>query len=324
MMRDCVLALDVGGTFIKGAAVWGNGEVAKETLLYRNTNAQGARDAVLDQLHAAVKELAVRAKAVAGEDGIRVQGIGLAFPGPFDYESGISYLQGLGKFDALYGVNVRDELADRADHDPKLVRMGFRSGRIFMENDAYLFARGEAVYGAAASYKRAVCMTLGTGFGTGFILDGAVIREGDGVPANGWLYNASWADGIVDDCISRRGMLHCARSLGFDVDTLDVKELAALAESGERSACALFEHFGHTLGAVLVRYTRAFNPEAYVLGGQIANASPLFVPALACELERGAINAVITKSPDTLLSTFRGIKDYVFGQYRSSGEKGGA
>lgn len=78
-MRDCVLALDVGGTFIKGAAVWGNGEVAKETLLYRNTNAQGARDAVLDQLHAAVKELAVRAKAVAGEDGIRVQGIGLAF-----------------------------------------------------------------------------------------------------------------------------------------------------------------------------------------------------------------------------------------------------
>lgn len=94
----------------------------------------------------------------------RVRNVGLAFPGPFDYERGISLIQGVRKFDRLYGLDVTESLLAR------LEGAGVEECRYV--NDAAAFALGECFCGAASGAGRVMALTLGTGFGSGFVAAG--------------------------------------------------------------------------------------------------------------------------------------------------------
>ena len=91
----------------------------------------------------------------------QVRNVGLAFPGPFDYERGISLIQGVRKFDRLYGLDVTESLLAR------LEGAGVEECRYV--NDAAAFALGECFCGAASGAGRVMALTLGTGFGSGFV-----------------------------------------------------------------------------------------------------------------------------------------------------------
>jgi glucokinase len=196
-------------------------------------------------------------------------GVGIGFPGPFDYEAGVCLVEGVEKFGSIYGVNLRQALRarlDRLDH-PVLFR-----------NDAEAAIVGESCYGAGRPYRRLVGITLGTGCGSAFIVDGQPVTSGDGVPPNGWLYPLSFRGMRADDIFSRRGLEDRLRAAG--AASYDVREAAGAARAGNAQARQVFEAFGEELGVFLHPFTAAFHADALIVLGRIAGAIDLFGPAL--------------------------------------------
>jgi glucokinase len=191
--------------------------------------------------------------------------LGVAAPGPFDYENGICMVRGLGKLEALFGVVLRDELARALQLDPAGIR--------FL-NDAEAFLLGESVAGAARGHDRAVGVTLGTGLGSAFLADGEIVRAGEGVPPDGELHVVPFRGGFVEDAISGRAIR--AR---FDGRT-GTAEIAARADAGDIRAVAAFASLGVDLAEFLEPWLHAFRPTRVVVGGSIARAWRHFSAAL--------------------------------------------
>ncbi|TVX95941.1 ROK family protein [Cohnella terricola] len=302
MDRNLILAFDVGGTQIKAAAVIG-GEILEETISHYDSHA----DRSVEEIVAHFADIAVDLLAKAGENRPLIGGIGMAFPGPFDYDAGISYIRGLSKFEALYGIPFGERLEEAVRSHGKLVPRLSPSFGIRFENDASLFGLGEAGYGEANGCNRAVCLTIGTGLGSCFLENGLPVRHRDDVPDQGWLYNVPYQDKIADDWISRRGILHLASEMGLGPDGLDVHDYAKAALAGDRLAVKLFETFGRRMAAILASSLQAFTPDRIVIGGQISKSGILFVPAFKEELENAGVYTDVKLSNNTLNSTFRGI-----------------
>ncbi|HEY8896657.1 MAG TPA: ROK family protein, partial [Niastella sp.] len=98
-----------------------------------------------------------------------VTGVGFAMPGPFDYANGICLIKGFDKYEALYGLNIRQELA---------ARTGVPAEQIIFRNDADAFVDGEVYGGAGEGFSRALGLTLGTGLGSCLYVEGEITNAG--------------------------------------------------------------------------------------------------------------------------------------------------
>lgn len=101
---------------------------------------------------------------------------GVAMPDPFDYATGIARFRNVGKYEALDGVDVRAALLKLVPHEPTV---------FVFANDADAFILGEWVAGHGVGRARCVGVTLGTGLGTGWIVDGRVTTSEPGIPPLG-------------------------------------------------------------------------------------------------------------------------------------------
>lgn len=193
-------------------------------------------------------------------------GIGMAMPGPFDYENGVAWFKNVGKFEQLFGVNVREELITRLSlpHD----------FRIRFQNDAACFAIGESFTGQVSVHRRLLAITLGTGFGTTFIEDHSPVAGKYGIPDDGFLYHIAAGSSIADDQFSTRWFLKEYLRLTGNTIT-GVKELAHQAEHNALAA-GIFMDFGKALGEFLSPWLRGFDAGGLVIGGNISAAFPLF------------------------------------------------
>jgi len=216
-------------------------------------------------------------------------GIGFAMPGPFDYPNGISWIKGVQKFDALYGVNVGSELKQR---------LGLTENfRIRFENDAACFAIGESLQGRATDFERLLAITLGTGFGTTFIGNHLPVAGIDGVPEDGFLYHIPFRDSIADDYFSTRWFQKAyQKQTGKQVS--GVKELSEMALT-DALARGIFDTFGQNLGTFLSPWLKEFNAGCLVIGGNISAAFDFF----GVELLRAFQNANL--QVEVLISTLQ-------------------
>ncbi|SEO54562.1 ROK family protein [Paenibacillus sp. OV219] len=303
MSRDVILAFDVGGTQIKAAAMR-EGEIIASTVGHYDSRSELGADAIIAHFVAIAVD-------VLGREGLseeQIVGFGLAFPGPFDYEQGVCLIQGLGKFESLYGLNIGDMLDDAIRSHAQLSRRLSSKFHIVFENDAALFGLGEANNsGEALDVERAVCLTIGTGLGSCYLERGQLVKHRSGVPENGWLYAQPYGNRIADECISRRGVLQLAEEMGMELAGRDVRELADAAASGDAAAVQLFDHFGRRMAVILGPAFQAYEPNRIVLGGQISKSADLFAPAFKEGLLAQGIIAQVRVSTDTFASTFRGI-----------------
>jgi glucokinase len=101
MNKQLVIALDVGGSSVKSAVVAATSRI--EVAVSEHS---------IDSTASAAEVLETFATVITGhlENCTEVRGIGVAFPGPFDYEQGILLIQGQQKYDALYGLHVSASL----------------------------------------------------------------------------------------------------------------------------------------------------------------------------------------------------------------------
>ena len=113
------LLLDVGGTEIKGCVSDASGR--KTRIRKFPAHAQKSAEKILDNLAGICRKL-------AGETDGMIRGVGVAIPGPFDYEHGISRMQGLNKYDAIYGIPLEPEIRERV---PELKRAAEKGEEIF-------------------------------------------------------------------------------------------------------------------------------------------------------------------------------------------------
>ncbi|MFF2480953.1 ROK family protein [Paenibacillus sp. NPDC058071] len=308
MERNLILAFDVGGTQIKAAAVVG-GSIIEETISHYDSLASLSAERIIANFAEVAADIVRR----AGGEPLPIGGLGMAFPGPFDYEHGISLIQGLGKFESLYGLSVEKLLLEAVRTHEELAGRLTSSFAVKFENDAALFGLGEAGYGEARGCERVTCLTIGTGLGSCFLVDGQLIKSGPDVPDQGWLYNVPYQGKVADDWISKRGVLQLAVETALRPEGLDVREYAMMALSGDRHAAELFETFGRRMAAILAPSLRLFSSDCIVIGGQISKSGSLFVPVFTEELAKAGVHTDVRLSGNTLYSTFKGIYDFVLG-----------
>ena len=220
-MQEVYLCLDVGGTEIKAAPLDKRGNFLAPV---RHFPAMAGADR-----QTLLENFGWIFSSICPENAVPIE-IDLAFPGPFDYKNGICLLQGLDKYDALYGCNLRRAFSEIS---------GLPEQRIQFINDAAAFALGEMTFGQATQAGRALFVAVGTGCGSAFGVNGFLAEEGTpGVPPNGYFYNAPFRDSCVDDYISRRGLEKLSgEMLGVP---LDGRALAERIAAGDERAKACF------------------------------------------------------------------------------------
>lgn len=269
-----VLAYDVGGSHIS-AALCSESDLSLGPVVKAALPEAHSAQAFLDVL----THLATQAGANSS-----TKGAGFAMPGPFDYAEGVSWMKH--KMPYLYGVSLRQALAERMHWNPAQVQ--------FL-NDAAAYLQGEVGAGAARGVARVVGITLGTGIGSGYAVNGRLVTSGTGVPPGGEIWNVPFEGGIVEDLISTRSIKE--RYLERTGKERDVAEIAAAALS-DRAAVEIFEDFGRDLGRALRILLRDFAPDVVVLGGGIARSSQLFLPGAQRELGSTALELRIAQLGD--------------------------
>jgi len=262
--QDClrVIALDIGGSSIKSAAIAPAGHLAGQPMT-TPIDSQADADTILRTFAGAIRQHLAEVGASS------LLGVAIGCPGPFDYQAGISYIKGVAKYESIYGVNVRVGLRGH---------LGLPALPILFRNDAEAAIVGEALYGAGGPYRRLIGVTLGTGFGSAFVVGGASVAAGAGVPPNGWLYNVPFRGVPADEIFSTRGLT--ARLLKIGAAHATIADSAESARQGSAQVRQAFAEFGDDLGAFLAPYAVAFGAEAILVLGGIARAFDLFGPAL--------------------------------------------
>jgi glucokinase len=248
-----VPVLEVGGTHVSAALVdpegWRVGEVTRDDL-----DADAPGSALLERFCRAAGALRARSGSVWG----------VAMPDPFDYERGIGQFEGVGKFTGLRGVDVGDALAGRL------------RGRMAFLNDADAFLLGEWAAGAARGTHRCVGITLGTGIGSAWLVDGVIVDPG--TPPGGRLHRMTVGGLPLEDVVSRRAIRRAYADAGGD-PAADVREIADAASGGSRVARRVLDAAMTALGRVVGRCAAGFRADVLVIGGSMSASWELFEPA---------------------------------------------
>ena len=226
--------------------------------------------------------------------------ISFAFPGPADYRNGVigGFLPNFPSF--RDGVALGPMLEEH---------FGIP---VFINNDADLFAYGEAMGGAlprinrmleeagsAKRYRNLLGFTFGTGFGFGFVMDGR-LNLGDNSCVEAFcLKHRDHPEFIVEDGIAIRAVKRVYRELSGDERELEPKDIYNIAEGNlEGNAEAAKEAFatqGRVAGDAMATAVTLMDG-VIVIGGGLAGASKYFMPALLEEMR----SKIKTMSGDSL------------------------
>jgi glucokinase len=257
-MRDAMVpVLEVGGTHVTAAMVDTDDWTVEETdRIHLDSNADAEH--ILGTFVDACSMLPT----------IEGASWGVAMPDPFDYRNGIATFRDVGKFDAIYGIDVGTVLAERLPRRP---------ARIVFLNDADAFILGEWTRGAAAGHSRCVGITLGTGLGSGWLVDGRITDSEPGVPALGRARHLIVHGAGLEETMSRRAIRRAYATATGDHEA-DVRDIAERARIGEAAATDVLGHALRALGAAMGPAMREFGADVIVIGGSMAGSWDLFEP----------------------------------------------
>jgi glucokinase len=254
-----VPAVEIGGSHVTAALVtpvsWRPCRAGTRLSLQPD----GSARQILETIKAAARTLSGHAGSPCG----------VAIPGPFDYQAGTADYHGVGKFDALRGINMREELAPAFATEPAMIRF---------VNDADAFITGEWIAGQARGLARCIGITLGSGVGSGWLVDGTPTCTGLGVPPGGRAHHLT-VDGVpLEHLVSSRA-IRARYSQVTGEPGVDVKTIASRARRGETGARDVLWQAFTALGSALGPNLRAFAPDVIIIGGAMAASWDMLEPA---------------------------------------------
>jgi glucokinase len=285
-MKNVVAGIDVGGTFTKfglvdrKGKVYGNGSIPTHT--HKDV------ELYLDELSVSLRKLIAK----SGEK-IKLRGIGVGAPNANYYSGAIEFAANL----KWRGVI------------PLASMIGSRIGvPVAITNDANAAALGEMMYGGAKNMKNFIVITLGTGLGSGIVVNGGVVYGHDGFAGElghvivieegrhcgcgrkGCLETYVSATGIkrtVYELLARRNDESELRKIPFE--KLTAKNISEAADKGDLIAVKAFEMTGRILGKSLADVVALFSPEAIFLLGGLAMAGDLIFKPTKANMEKNLL-----------------------------------
>ncbi|AZQ63866.1 ROK family protein [Flammeovirga pectinis] len=259
-MSNFILTADIGGSHITTAVVdFTTKKVVKSTVYHKviNSNATDGNVIISDWLAAFKNSLQAFTNPI--------EGIGIAMPGPFNYTLGISEIKGVGKYESIFGWNIRLALYTA------LKEYLSTPNDIQFINDADAFILG-AVHAKKWDNERVVGITLGTGYGSGFVDNGKMVTTGNEVPEEGKLHFVPFKEGINEDYISTRWFTkEWQKRVGENI-----KGVKEIVQANNETSKQLFDEFGNNLSATLAPWCTTFKPTKMIIGGNITKAMSLF------------------------------------------------
>lgn len=304
--KQFVVGVDIGGQTSKIGVVNTRGEVLAQIVIRSDIYGSDA-DAFILALSNAIKTC-IKEAGVEGQ----VRGIGVGAPNGNYYTGCVAFAPNLA-WAAGQSVELAAKLSAQMDGIP-----------VSLTNDANAAAVGEMTYGAARGLKDFIMITLGTGVGSGIVIDGKVVYGHDGfagelghvcVVRNGGRICGCGKTGCLETYCSATGVARTARewleatdepSLLRDVEEISSKSVYDAAKAGDALAKRIFEYTGKLLGRSFADFIAFSAPEAIVLFGGLARAKEyLYEPML------NAMN-------DNVLPIWKGKVKLIFSQLKES------
>jgi glucokinase len=276
-MAKYAIGIDIGGTNTKFGIVDKGGHIRKQGRLLTN-DPDGVQDFIDD--------LYVKLEPMINESGgpDSFAGIGIGAPNGNYYTGNIEYAANL-KWHGI--IPFARMVSDR---------FGMR---VKLTNDANAAAMGEMQYGIAKNMKHFITITLGTGVGSGIVIDGKIVLGHDGfagelghtiIRPGGRMHKGTGLRGSLESYASATGVRETAiellsenpktESLLRDYSINDLITSQTVYESatrGDKIANEVFQFTGQILGEALANFVMFSSPEAIVLFGGLTKAGDLIM-----------------------------------------------
>jgi glucokinase len=282
-----VSAVDLGGTNLRAANIDSSGRI-HERVKFQTPDTDKAKDIVN-----AVVAAAAHCEAEAAKRSARIEAVSVVVPG---------------------SVHAQTRAIVNAPNVPAIVDFGLAEAletklrrRVLIENDANAAALGEMWQGAARGRETIVCLTLGTGVGSGIILNGDLWRGADGTAGEIGHTSVDPFGGVQCKCgnigclevyasataivrMTREGLAtHPGSVLNLlPSDKVTAEAIAEAAARGDEFAREIFQRVGTYLGIAAANIVNTLNPEMIVIGGGVSAAFDLFESAAREEMRRRA------------------------------------
>lgn len=305
MDKPYVIGIDVGGTNTVVGLVDKRGQILRQGSLVTSKHAEV--EDYLDELAAVIEDLI---KNVATKD--QIKGIGAGTPNGNYFTGSIEFAPNLRWKGVIPFAQMLED------------RVGIP---VALTNDANAAAIGEMTYGAARGMKDFIVITLGTGVGSGIVVNGQLVYGSDGFAGelghvivrreNGRMCGCG-RTGCLEAYTSATGVARTAREyleLRKDVDTqlrnipideITSKDVFDAAVAGDEIAKEIFNYTGDMLGEAFADFVAFSSPEAIILFGGLTKAGDLIMNPIKESMERN------------LLAIYKGKVNLIFSELKES------
>ena len=293
-LKPYVIGLDLGGTNSVFGIVDSRGDIKATTAI----KTQGYGDNVEAYVDASIEALKIIIDQVGGIDKIKAMGIGA--PNGNYYNGTIEFAPNL-----EWGRNGVVPLAKLFSD-----KLGIP---VALTNDANAAAIGEMTYGVARGMKNFIVITLGTGVGSGIVINGQLVYGCDGfagelghviVKENGGQCGCG-RKGCLETYCSATGVARSAREFlansdapsllrELDPEKITSYDVAVAAGKGDKIANEIFEFTGKILGEACADFAAFSSPEAFIFFGGLTKAGDLIM------------NPIKKAYDETVLNIFKG------------------
>jgi glucokinase len=294
MTKDFAVGIDIGGTNTKFGIVDRKGNILEQGRM--RTDAHDNAEEFIEELYKNLWPL------IANHGGIdKFKGMGMGAPNGNIYTGTIEYAPNL----KWKGIIPMAEMVEK--------KFGLPTR---LTNDANAAAMGEMMYGVAKGMKHFITITLGTGVGSGIVIDGKIVVGHDGfagelghviVRHGGRLHKGTGARGSLEAYASATGVRETAIEFltaepdapsllrNYTIDELTSETVYNCAIQGDAIANRIFEFTGEILGEALANFVMFSSPEAVVLFGGLTKAGDLILKPTVQAMEENLIQVFKNK-----------------------------
>ncbi|MGD2034353.1 MAG: ROK family protein [Bacteroidales bacterium] len=274
-MGEHVIGIDIGGTFTKYGIVDKNGHCLKEN--FTSTDKYNDFDVYLENLNTEIEET-----ISAINEPVEIKAIGIGAPNGNYYEGTIVEAPNLNWKGTIPFVDK--------------MKAYYPDIPIVLTNDANAAALGEMIFGGAKNMKDFILITLGTGLGSGIVVNGNLVYGHGGFAGELGHMNVKHRGrdcgcgkkGCLETYVSATGLKRTAFKLmterilesemrNISFEDLTSKMISEAAKKGDKIAIEAFEMTGRILGVKLADAVACTSPEAIFLFGGLTKAGDLLL-----------------------------------------------
>lgn len=288
LSNELAVGIDIGGTNTKYGIVNHRGEIIEKGEL--RTDAYVKVEDFVDALHKTLSPI-IKKNSVE----TTIKGIGIGAPNGNPFSGTIEYAPNL----RWKGVIPLCDLVTAKFKMPSVIN-----------NDAKSAAIGEMTYGAARGMKHFIMITLGTGVGSGIVIDGRVVYGHDGfagelghttIRPGGRKHHGTGMHGTLETYASATGIAITANEMldedpkaeslmrKYRREEITAKIVAEAAEKGDRIAQDVYRFTGQILGEALANFVMFSSPEAIILFGGVIKAGDLILKPTREHMEKNLL-----------------------------------